>query len=116
MSGLIVYGITNCDTVKKARKWLDDHRIVYEFHDYKKQGIDAGRLLRWSTAVGWERLLNRSGTTFRKLADADKLKIDEGKALALMAKQPSMIRRPVIENGAELIVGFDPDRYRALIS
>ena len=107
-----LYGIRNCDTVKKARQWLADRNVAYDFHDYKSEGIDPARLSGWAREVGWERLLNRSGTTFRKLPDADKQAIDEARALALMVGQPSMIRRPVIEGAGPLLVGFDADLYR----
>jgi arsenate reductase len=110
---ITLYGIKNCDTVKKARAWLDGRRIAYAFHDYKSDGIDDARLRRWTGELGWERLFNRSGTTFRKLPDAGKEGIDEAKAIGLMLDQPSMIRRPVIEANGELLVGFDPDRYVA---
>lgn len=106
-----LYGIKNCDTVKKARAWLDVHGAVYDFHDYKKAGIAAPVLRGWAAEHGWERLLNRSGTTFRKLPDADKVDLDEDKAIALMLAQPSMIRRPVLDTGARRLVGFDPGRY-----
>lgn len=106
-----MYGIKNCDTIKKARAWLDEHGIAYAFHDYKAAGIDAARLARWSGIVGWEVLLNRAGTTFRKLPDADREGIDAGKAAALMLAQPSMIKRPVLETGDDLIVGFKPEAY-----
>ena len=110
-----VYGIANCDTVKKVRAWFDAHGVSYAFHDYKKAGIDEARLRRWSAEAGWERLLNRSGTTFRKLADADKADLDEDKAIALMLTQPSMIKRPVVERNGPLLVGFDPERYEAAL-
>jgi arsenate reductase (glutaredoxin) len=110
---IILYGIKNCDTVKKARAWLDGRGIAYDFHDYKTAGVDEAKLRRWGSEVGWERLLNRSGTTFRKLPDADKEGIDETKAIRLMKGQPSMIRRPVVEAEGQLLVGFDPDRYSA---
>ena len=106
-----VYGIRNCDTVKKARAWLDGRGIAYGFHDYKTSGVDEARLRRWVGQVGWERLLNRSGTTFRTLPDSEKEGIDEDKAVTLMLAQPSMIRRPVLEAGGELLVGFDPERF-----
>lgn len=106
-----VYGIPNCDTVKKARAWLDAERMEYRFHDYKKLGVDAGRLLRWADAVGWDALLNTRGTTFRKLPEADREGIDRAKALALMQAQPSLIRRPVVEQPGGLLVGFDPARW-----
>jgi arsenate reductase len=108
-----MYGIKNCDTIKKARTWLDGRGVAYSFHDYKSIGIDESRLRRWSGEIGWERLLNRGGTTFRKLPDADKENIDEAKAIGLMVDQPSMIRRPVLEADGQLLVGFDPDRYAA---
>jgi arsenate reductase len=110
------YGIKNCDTVKKARAWLDEHGLAYAFHDYKTAGIDSARLAKWIEAVGWEMLLNRSGTTFRKLPDADKADIDQDKAVALMLGQPAMIKRPVIEFPGGLLVGFKPEVYaRALL-
>ena len=101
-----VYGIKNCDTVKKARAWLDAHGVAYEFHDYKTAGIDEVRLRGWAKELGWERLLNRAGTTFRKLPDAEKQGIDEDKAVALMLAQPSMIKRPVLDLGDRRLVGF----------
>ena len=106
-----LYGIPNCDTVKKARNWLDTRGISYAFHDYKKTGVDAAMLNRWADAGGWERLLNRAGTTFRKLPDADKADIDRAKAIALMIAQPSLIKRPVIEGAGSLLVGFNPDEF-----
>jgi len=108
---ITMYGIKNCDTIKKARTWLDGRGVAYAFHDYKSAGIDEARLRRWSGEIGWERLLNRGGTTFRKLPDADKENIDEAKAIGLMLDQPSMIRRPVVEADGKLLVGFDPDQY-----
>jgi arsenate reductase len=106
-----IYGIKACDTMQKARAWLAGHSVDYAFHDYKTQGIERARLEGWATAVGWETLLNRSGTTFRKLPDADKADLDEAKAIGLMLAQPSMIKRPVLETDAGLIVGFKPDTY-----
>lgn len=106
-----VYGIPACDTMKKARAWLGEHGVAHGFHDYKKAGIDAARLARWVALVGWEPLLNRAGTTFRKLADADKQDVDAGKAQALMLANPSMIKRPVVEHPGGLLVGFAPDRF-----
>lgn len=106
-----IYGIKNCDTMKKARAWLEERGVAYDFHDYKKAGIDRGRLERWVGQVGWEALLNRSGTTFRKLADADKEGLTEDKAIALMLAQPSMIRRPVLEWKGKVIVGLKPGSY-----
>ncbi len=108
-----LYGIRNCDTMKKARAWLDAHGVAYAFHDYKVAGIDAARLEDWIGRVGWEILLNRAGTTFRKLPEADRADIDAAKATALMLAQPSMIKRPVLDTGDALLVGFKPERYDA---
>jgi Spx/MgsR family transcriptional regulator len=113
---ITMYGIKNCDTIKKARVWLEEHAIAYDFHDYKTAGIDAARLARWIDAAGWETVLNRAGTTFRKLADADKRDVDADKAIALMLAQPSMIKRPVLETPGGVLIGFAPERYaRALL-
>jgi Spx/MgsR family transcriptional regulator len=106
-----IFGIKNCDTMKKARAWLDGHGVEYVFHDYKAQGIDAAHLRRWAAEAGWETVLNRAGTTFRKLSDAQKSGLDERKALALMLEQPSMIKRPVLEAGGRLLIGFRPEEY-----
>lgn len=109
-----LYGIANCDTVKKARTWLDTHEVTFAFHDYKKVGVDEQALDGWIAQVGWEPLLNRAGTTFRKLPDADKADIDAGKARGLMIAHPSMIKRPVLVDGDRVEVGFKPERYAAL--
>ena len=106
-----IYGIKNCDTMKKARAWLDARGVAYDFHDYKTAGIAKDKLKGWSDKLGWETLLNRAGTTFKKLPDADKESITENKALALMLAQPSMIKRPVLELGGKLLVGFKPEIY-----
>ena len=107
-----IYGIKNCDTMKKARAWLDGHGVAYAFHDYKAQGIERARLEVWARDVGWETLLNRAGTTFRKLPDKDKDGLSERKALALMLAQPSMIKRPVLElSSGKLLVGFKAADY-----
>ena len=106
-----IYGIKNCDTMKKARAWLDSHGVTYAFHDYKSEGIARDKLKHWSDELGWETLLNRAGTTFRKLPDADREGLNERKALALMLAQPSMIKRPVLDLGGKLLVGFKPDVY-----
>ena len=108
-----LYGIRNCDTMKKARAWLDAHGVPHAFHDYKVAGIDAARLDDWIGRVGWEILLNRAGTTFRKLPEAERADIDAAKAAALMLAQPSMIKRPVLDTGDALLVGFKPERYDA---
>lgn len=107
----IVYGIKNCDTMKKAFAWLDAHGVSYEFHDYKASGIDAARLTGWSKQVGWEVLLNTRGTTWRKLSPTQQAHLDEAKALKLMSEHPSLIKRPVLENQKALLVGFVPERY-----
>ena len=107
----IIYGIKNCDTMKKARSWLDGKGVAYDFHDYKTAGIAKDRLKAWSDEVGWEILLNRAGTTFKKLPDGDKEGLTERKALALMLAQPSMIKRPVLDLGGKLLVGFKPEVY-----
>jgi arsenate reductase len=106
-----IYGIKNCDTMKKARAWLDSHGLSYEFHDYKTAGAPKEKLKAWCDELGWETLLNRAGTTFKKLPEADKAGLNERKALALMLEQPSMIKRPVLEAGGKLIVGFKPEIY-----
>lgn len=111
-----VYGIPNCDTVKKARAWLDAQGIAYAFHDFKKQGADRDRLAAWADSAGWAVLLNTRGTTFRKLPEADRSGIDSAKALALMAEHTSLIKRPVVEYAGGLLVGFDPDRWAKALS
>ena len=109
---ITIYGIKNCDTMKKARAWLDKRGVDYAFHDYKTAGIERERLESWSKKVGWETLLNQAGTTFRKLPDRDKSGLDAKKAVALMLAQPSMIKRPVLElDGGKLLVGFSPEQY-----
>jgi Spx/MgsR family transcriptional regulator len=108
-----IYGIKACDTMKKARTWLDQHGVGHGFHDYKVQGIGRDALTGWARSVGWETLLNRSGTTFRKLAEADKAALDEAKAIGLMLAQPSMIKRPVLDVDGALVVGFRPEVYAA---
>jgi arsenate reductase (glutaredoxin) len=110
------YGIPNCDTVKKARAWLDARGIDYAFHDYKKEGADPAKLAQWSEAAGWEALLNRRGTTFRALPDADKAGIDRAKAIRLMQANPSLIKRPVVEHDGGLLVGFDPPEWERALS
>jgi arsenate reductase (glutaredoxin) len=111
-----IYGIKNCDTIKKARKWLDEHHIPYVFHDYRTDGIDRARLKAWIEATGWRTVLNQSSTTFRALPDAAKEGLTKAKAIALMLEQPSMIKRPVLEHGGEILVGFKPDAYEATLA
>lgn len=110
----ILYGIKNCDTMKKARAWLDSNGVSYEFHDYKVSGVNRETLERWAKVVGWETLLNRAGTTFRKLPEQQKVNLTQDKAIELMLEQPSMIKRPVLERGKTLLVGFSPEKYAAL--
>jgi arsenate reductase len=113
-ASVTIYGIPNCDTMKKARAWLAAHDVAHVFHDYKKEGIDRTRLARWCKEAGWETVLNRAGTTFRKLTDADKQGLDERKAIALMLDQPSLIKRPVLDIGGKtLLIGFKPEIYEA---
>ena len=115
MSGSVtIYGIKACDTMKKARAWLEQRGVDYSFHDYKAEGIDRAHLEAWIKAVGWETVLNRAGTTFRKLPEADREGLNEAKAIKLMLAQPSMIKRPVLETGDGLpLVGFKPEAYKA---
>jgi arsenate reductase len=114
---ITIYGIKNCDTMKKARAFLDKHKVAYAFHDYKSKGIERAKLERWATKAGWETLLNRAGTTFKKLPDKDKEGLAEKKAIALMLAQPSMIKRPVLElPGGRLLVGFKPELYESALA
>ena len=108
---ITIYGIPNCDTMKKARTWLESHGVAYVFHDYRKQGLEPERLDGWVEKLGWEVLLNKAGTTFRKLPDADKKNLDAGKAMVLMLAHPTMIKRPVLDLGGRLLVGFKPEVY-----
>ena len=110
---MILYGISNCDTVKKARRWLDERGVAYRFHDVRKDGLDAERLQGWIDALGWDKLLNKAGTTFRKLPDAQKEGLDAAAAKALMLDQPAMIRRPVVEAGGTISVGFSAADWQA---
>ncbi len=112
----LIFGIRNCDSMKKAFAWLDGHGVVYEFIDYKKTGVAASHLPEWSRRAGWEGLLNTRGQTWRKLSDGQRADLDEAKALLLMADYPSLIKRPVVEFGDSILVGFDPDRYDAAFS
>ena len=108
---ITIYGIKNCDTMKKARAWLDQHGVDYDFHDYKSRGIEKEKLASWAKKAGWEMLPNRAGTTFKKLPDKDKQGLTKAKAVKLMLANPSMIKRPVLESGARLLVGFKPEDY-----
>ena len=108
---LTVYGIPNCDTVKKARVWLEARGITYTFHDYKKQGADPARIAGWVAQAGLDKVLNKAGTTFRKLDEADRQEIDAGKAIRLMQAQPSLIKRPVLDRDGALTLGFKPEAY-----
>ncbi len=114
-SACVMYGITNCDTIKKARAWLSEHNVNYRFHDYKTDGIQAEQLRQWSAQVGWELLLNRAGTTFRKLPEATQRVADESQAISLMVAQPSMIKRPVLEVDGKIVVGFRAERYAEVL-
>ena len=105
------YGIPNCDTVKKARAWLDSQRRDYEFHDFRKEGADQDLVRGWVQALGWERVLNRKGTTFRKLEPEQKEDLDAEKAIRLMVAHPSCIKRPVVDHPGGLLVGFDADGW-----
>ena len=108
-----IYGIKNCDTMKKARAWLDAHGVNHAFHDYKSAGIERGKLEGWAKKVGWQTLLNKAGATFRKLPEKDRQDLTEKKAIALMLAQPSLIKRPVLETDGALLVGFKPAAYAA---
>jgi len=114
---ITMYGIKSCDTIKKARTWLEKHGVDYAFHDYKTAGIERAQLERWSKKVGWETLLNRAGTTFRKLSERDKAVANEKQAIELMLAQPSMIKRPVLDlGGGKLVVGFKPEIYQDAVA
>jgi arsenate reductase len=111
---ITIYGIPNCDTMKKARTWLDARGVAYGFHDYRANGLERDRLKSWVAKVGWERLLNKASTTFRELPENDRASLDEAQAIALMLKQPTMIKRPVLDRDGTLTVGFKPDVYAGL--
>ena len=111
-----IHGIKNCDTMKKAFTWLQDHGVDHVFHDYKAKGVERAQLERWCQAAGWEKILNKAGTTFRKLPDGAKADLDQDKAIALMLEQPSMIKRPVLDVDGAIEVGFKPERYASLFS
>ncbi|GGC24219.1 arsenate reductase [Novosphingobium marinum] len=116
MTEIHLYGIPNCDTVRKARKWLDGRGVGYVFHDFRKEGVDAEKLRGWAATVGWELLLNRRGTTWRKLPDDAKADVDEARAIELMAEHPSMIKRPVVEHPGGVLVGFDEAAWEAALA
>ena len=113
--GVTIYGIKNCDTMKKARAWLETQGIAYRFHDYKAEGIDKPHLAAWCQELGWEKVLNRAGTTFHALPEAEKVNLSEAKAIALMLAQPAMIKRPVLDLGRKRLVGFKPEEYAAAV-
>jgi arsenate reductase (glutaredoxin) len=113
---IVIYGIKNCDTMKKARAWLDARAIDYDFHDYKIAGIERARLEGWAKSVGWEKLINRAGTTFRDLPESARERLTQKKAFALMLEQPSMIKRPVLDINGKLLVGFKLEEYEAALS
>lgn len=110
-----IYGIRNCDTMKKACAWLDERGVAYVFHDYRKQGIERMRLMQWVKHLGWKTLLNTQGTTWRKLSPEQQADLTQGKAVALMLAHPSLIKRPVLETGQQLLVGFDPQIYTSFV-
>lgn len=112
---MIVYGIPNCDTIKKARKWLQGHDLDYQFHDFRKDGLDSALLHKWVDKVGWETLLNRRGTTWRKLPEATRSTIDVKTAIKIMLEQPAIIKRPVLVTSKRILVGFNEDEYRSLL-
>ena len=112
---MIVYGIPNCDTIKKARKWLNGHEVDFQFHDFRKQGLDKSLLTSWVKQVGWETLLNRRGTTWRKLPEKTRDTIDEKSAITIMLESPAIIKRPVLVSGKTILVGFNEEQYKQLI-
>ena len=112
----VLYGIKACDTMKKARTWLEEHQVDYAFHDYKSAGIDRASLEKWCNEHGWQTILNRAGTTFRKLDDTQKSDLDQARAIELMLAQPSMIKRPVLDLGDKTLVGFKADNYQAALA
>ena len=112
---ITLYGISNCDTIRKARRWLEEHGIEYRFHDYRKHGLTRQQLSAWSDELGWDKLLNRRGTTWRKLPEADRNGIDPARAIDLMLAHPAMIKRPLLDTGRQRLPGFDEQRYRDLL-
>lgn len=114
--GVTIHGIRNCDTMKKARAWLDGRGIAYDFHDYKTQGIKEATLRAWARELGWRNVINQAGTTFRRLPEVDREGLTEDRAIALMLTHPSMIRRPILDLGARRMAGFSPATYEAALS
>ena len=110
---ITIYGIKNCDTMKKAMNWLSEQGIAYEFIDYKKAGVAASHLADWNARAGWEKLLNTRGLMWKKLSEEERANVDEAKALTLMTQYPALIKRPVLDTGSQLLIGFDPERYNA---
>jgi len=110
-----MYGIANCDTIKKARRWLDENGVEYRFHDYRKDGIDKAQLQAWAGELGWENLLNRRGTTWRRLSDAERDGVNQARAIALLLQYPAMIKRPLLDSGSQRLLGFDARRYQQLL-
>jgi Spx/MgsR family transcriptional regulator len=110
-----LYGISNCDTIRKAKKWLSDHQIEFSFHDYRKDGIDKNWLVNIEKQIGWETLLNKRGTTYRQLPESDKEQVDKDKALSLLVAHPAMIKRPILEHKGSVLCGFTPDKYQEVI-
>jgi arsenate reductase (glutaredoxin) len=113
---IVIYGVKTCDTMTKARKWLDDHGVAYRFHDYRVEGIDRSRLEAWVKAVGWESVLNRASATFRGLPEAAKQGLTAAKAVSLMLERPTMIKRPVLDLKDKYLVGFKPEAYAAALA
>ena len=113
---ITLYGIPNCDTVKKARSWLDQHGIAYAFHDYKKAGADPEKLAAWCAVAGWDKVLNLAGTTFRKLPEVERAELDKSRAIALMVAQPSCIKRPIVEHANGVLVGFKPAEWEQALA
>jgi len=110
-----MYGIANCDTIKKARRWLDENGVEYRFHDYRKDGIDKAQLQAWAGELGWENLLNRRGTTWRSLSDAERDGVNQARAIALLLQYPAMIKRPLLDSGSQRLLGFDARRYQQVL-
>jgi arsenate reductase len=110
-----MYGIANCDTIRKARRWLDEQSVDYRFHDYRKDGIDKTQLQSWADELGWENLLNRRGTTWRRLSDAERDGLNRDRAITLLLQYPAMIKRPLLDTGSQRLLGFDAKRYQQVL-